>query len=297
MRNALRPALLLLTLVVGTLVHTPATAAADASRPWTPGANAMGDDTYTGSIDSPVAASTVPHNSTVLVQGWVVDRTADGWTGIDSVEIYLGLRDQGGVLMSGAQIGQPRDDVAAALGNPFWATAGFSASFADNGLAVGSSLLTVYAHSPSKGWWYQQVEVRVPAAPDLAFADDPLLIVREVVPSLDVTQTTSNLTLRGYAIDRNLPKNAVLGVGGSGVSRIEIYLDGPRNRGGTFVAIPVLGLKNREATGFGQRFLTSGWEVSVHPSELSVDRHEFFIYALSAYWPNETLVIIPFNIR
>ena len=56
-------------------------------------------------------------------------------------------------------------------------------------------------------------------------------------------------------------------------------------------------MKNREATGFGERFLQSGWQIDVHPSDFTVDKHELFIYATSAFWPNETLVIIPFEVR
>ena len=48
---------------------------------------------------------------------------------------------------------------------------------------------------------------------------------------------------------------------------------------------------------FGERFLNSGFEVTVHPSDFSAERHELFLYALSAYWPNETLEIIPFTVR
>jgi hypothetical protein len=283
-------------LAIGTLVHVTAQAVADAGSPWTAGPNAVGEDTFSGFIDAPASGSTVSHLSTVVVRGWVVDRTAVGWTGIDDVQIYLGLQDQGGTLLARAAVGQRRDDVVTALGDPYWAGGGFTASFTDSGLAVGSNVLTVYAHTPDKGWWYKQVEVRVPAAPDLAFADDPLLIVREAVPSVDVAQTTPNLTLRGYAIDRNLPLNVQLGASGSGVSSVQFYLDGPRN-GGTFLGTAQQGLKYREATGFGERFVQSGWEMTVHPGEFSVDRHQFYIYATSAYWPNETLVIIPFKVH
>jgi hypothetical protein len=273
-----------------------AVAAADAGSPWTAGPNAVGDDTFAGVIDSPVTGTTVVRNTMLLVQGWVVDRTAQGWTGVDDVQIYLGLQDQGGSLLTRASIGQHRDDVAAALGTPYWAAAGFSASFSANGLSVGSNTITVYAHTPDRGWWYKQVAVRIDPLPAIGNADDPLLIVREAVPSVNVTQTTQNLTLRGYAIDRNLPLGTVLGVGGSGVKSIQVYLDGPR-QGGIFLGNASMGRTNREATGFGQRFLQSGWELTVHPGEFSIDKHDFFIYAASAYWPNETLVIIPFNVQ
>jgi hypothetical protein len=279
-------------------VPTPTGAHADAASPWTAGPNAVGDDTYSGFIDSPTSGTTLTPNSSVSVQGWVVDRTATGWTGIDAVRVYLGLQDQGGPLLAEASTGVRRDDVASALGNADFTASGFTASFLVDNLGVGPNVLSIYAHAPSKGWWYQQVEVRVPAPPDRAFADDPLLVYREAVPSLAVDQSTSNLVLRGYAIDRNMPPEVSVGVAGSGVSDVQFYLDGPRNAGGgTFLGSATLGKTDREATGFGQRFLMSGWEMTVHPRDMSVDRHAFFIYADSAYWPNATLVIVPFTIH
>jgi hypothetical protein len=292
-----RGAVFAVCLALSALTHSASTVGADAASPWLPGPNALGDDTYTGVIDSPASGLIVPLNSTIVVEGWVVDRTAVGWSGIDDVQVYLGLQDQGAPLLADARVGLRRDDVAAALGNSDFTNAGFSISFADNGLVVGSNFLTVYAHAPDKGWWYRQVEVRKPTPPDLPYADDPLLVVRAAIPSLDaLTQTTNTLTLRGWAIDRNMPTSVQLGVGGSGVSRIQLYLDGPR-QGGIFLGNASLGIKNREATGFGQRFLMSGWEILVHPNEFGVDRHELYIYALSAYWPNESLQIIPFSVN
>lgn len=285
-----------LCLALATFAHVSALAAADAGSPWIAGPNAVGDDTFVGFIDLPTPGVTIQRNSTVNVRGWVVDRTAQGWTGIDDVQIYLGLSDQGGSLVTRASIGQRRDDVVAAFGNPFWAGAGFSAAFAEGSLAAGSNVLTVYAHTPDRGWWYKQVEVHVDPLPDLPYADDPLLIIREVVPSLAVFQTTSNLTLRGYAIDRNLPLDKVLGIGGSGVSAVQFYLDGPR-QSGTFLGTADFGRVNREATGFGPRFLQSGWELTVHPGEFSVEKHEFFIYATSAYTSLDALIVLPFTVQ
>jgi hypothetical protein len=97
-----------------------------------------------------------------------------------------------------------------------------------------------------------------------------------------------------------MPPNLQLGAGGSGVSSVLAYLDGPRTQGngqGAHIATASLGQKNREATGFGDRFGMSGFEIDIHPTDLSVDKHELYVYAESAYWPNETLVVIPFNIH
>ena len=278
----------------------PAMARADAASPWLPGPNASGDDTYVGFIDTPLSGANFLPNSTVQVQGWAVDRTAVGWSGIDDVAIYLGLQDQSGTLIVHGTVGVRRADVASALGNAAWANSGFSASFSEASLNAGSNQVTVYLHTPDKGWWYRQLQLNVPAAPDRPFADDPLLIVRTADPSLDVLQSTPQLVLTGYAVDRNMPLSQQLGIAGSGVSTVQAYLDGPRNGGGvggTLLATAVLGQKNREATGFGQRFLMSGWQLTLYPPGLTIDRHELFLYAESAYWPSETLVVVPFNVN
>ena len=291
---------LALALCLTTLAPVQQSAHANAASPWTPGPNASGDDTYVGFVDTPTSGSTSTPNSLIVVQGWAADQTATGWSGIDDMQVYLGLQDQGGTLMVHGTVGGRRDDVVSSTGNAYWANSGFSASFAEAGLSIGPNLLTVYVHTPDKGWWYKQVQVTVPAPPDRAFADDPLLIVRTADPSLDVAQTASSLILTGYAIDRNLPLTQQLGVGGSGVSVVQAYLDGPRNPGngsGTFVGNATMGQKNREATGFGDRFLMSGWELTLHPRDLTVDKHQLWIYAESAYWPNETLVIVPFTVH
>jgi hypothetical protein len=276
------------------------TVAANAVNAWNPGPGASGDDTYAGFIDTPTSGATVTPNSMITISGWAVDQTAVGWSGIDDVQVYLGQQDQGGTLLVHGNIGVKRDDVASATGNSYWANSGFTASFSETGLSIGGNLLTVYIHTPDKGSWYKQLQLTVPAPPDRPFADDPLLVVRTADPSLDVAQNTPQLVLAGYAIDRNMPPNLQLGVGGSGVSVVMAYLDGPRNGGagaGTFVGNATLGQQFREATGFGSRFLNSGWQLTLHPNDLAIDRHALYIYAESAYWPNEALVIVPFNVH
>jgi hypothetical protein len=291
---------LALALCLAALSPMPPLVHANAASPWSPGPDASGDDTYLGFIDVPVSGSSVTPNSMIVIQGWAVDQTATGWSGIDDMQVFLGLQEQGGTLMVRGTVGGRRDDVVSATGNASWANSGFSASFSEAGLSIGPNLLTVYVHTPDKGSWFKQVQVTVPAAPDRAFADDPLLIVRTADPSLDVPQTASSLILTGYAIDRNLPLNQQLGVSGSGVSVVQAFLDGPRNPGngsGSFVGNATMGQKNREATGFGDRFLMSGWELTLHPRDMTIDRHQLYIYAESAYWPNETLVIVPFTVH
>src|SRR5262245_57954278 len=110
---------------------------------WAPGPGAAGDNTYQGFIDQPQAGATVSAGSPITVSGWVADSTAEGWTGIDGVQVQQGDR----VLAQGT-VGLSRPDVAALTGNPFWGSSGFSVVVPGGSLAAGPTTLTVVAHTP-----------------------------------------------------------------------------------------------------------------------------------------------------
>jgi hypothetical protein len=100
----------------------------------------------------------------VQLAGWLLDRTADGWAGVDDVEIYLGALGNGGTFLAHAFFAQPRPDVAATFGRSDWLASGWTAIVPTDALVPGANHLSVYAHSPAKGWWYQQVTVHVDAS-------------------------------------------------------------------------------------------------------------------------------------
>ena len=263
---------------------------------WSAGPQANGEDTFVGVIDEPAPGASLPANAQVLVRGWVVDQSAEGWSGIDQVQVFSGTMDGGGRRLANATVAQDRQDVAQAMGNPYWAASGFSAVVPSRSLAAGSNTLNVYIHAPDKGWWSRPLPVQVqpaPVAPARQYSDDPLLVVQAPLPEQQVESSIQTLTVRGIALDRNAPPNA--GVGGSGVSRVVAYLDGGK-RDGTFVGEATLGKTSRDATGWGERFGTAGWEMQIHPTEIGEDPHALFIYATSAVSDNETLVIAPFRI-
>jgi hypothetical protein len=123
-----------------------------------PGPAASGDhNTLAGVIDTPSADATLTLGQLQL-SGWFVDLTAQGWAGADDVEIFMGTMDSGRPLAH-AQFGQSRPDVAAALHNGYWAQSGWSASAATDGLTPGPATLSVYVHTPAKGWWFRQVNI------------------------------------------------------------------------------------------------------------------------------------------
>ena len=92
------------------------------------------------------------------MRGWFVDLAAQGWTGVDDIEIFLGTMEAGRPLAHAA-IQQSRPDVATALKNAFCENAGWTANVSITSLPVGANTLSVYAHTPGKGWWLRQVPI------------------------------------------------------------------------------------------------------------------------------------------
>src|SRR5262249_61558355 len=77
--------------------------------------------------------------------------------------------DGGGSMLARASVAQTRPDVAAALGNPYWAASGFGAFVGGGAVPAGGQTLSVYAHT-GKGWWFQQVQVNVSSSAPSAVA-------------------------------------------------------------------------------------------------------------------------------
>ncbi len=139
------------------LLALAATAAPALAETWQPGPGGVGENTYAGFVDTPTRGATVSPGSPIRVAGWVVDRTAAGWAGIDEVHVYAGRAGEGGVFLGKALVAQPRPDVALALGNPYWAASGFSLAIPAGRLGAGPLTLAIYARTPGKGWWFTEV--------------------------------------------------------------------------------------------------------------------------------------------
>ncbi|HEX8966442.1 MAG TPA: hypothetical protein VF937_01090, partial [Chloroflexota bacterium] len=185
----------------------PASVSADPLTSWTPGPDAILDNTYDGFIDTPTMNASVPSGN-FTVAGWFVDKTAEGWAGADDVQVWLGTMDGGGRLLTRAMFAQSRPDVAAAEGNPYWAASGFGAVIPGGSLSAGPQTLSVYAHTAGKGWWYRQVKVNVSAAAAAAPVGTvsggalPIVVIEQPTPGQDIN-TRNPYTIVGYALDKN----------------------------------------------------------------------------------------------
>lgn len=284
--------------IVGALL-VPGFASADPLTSWSPGPNAIGDDTYQGFIDVPTMNATVSTGNFTL-SGWFVDSQADGWAGADDVEIWQGMMDGGGRLLVKALFAQNRPDVASALGNPFWAASGFSGVVPAGALGTGGQTLSVYAHTPGKGWWFKQVQVNVSGsaasapAPSVSGGAPPILVLESPNQGTSFT-TKQTFDLIGYALDPPAAPNQ--GSQGSGIDQVSVYADAPREDNGILLGNADLAFSDAAAQSkFGNQFANSGWRFTVKPTEFHSGVHNLFIYAHSVVTGKENLVTFGFSV-
>ena len=246
--------------------------------------------TYAGSVDQPSTGGTVSADQPLVVSGWFVDQTAQGWAGVDDVQVYDGLSGAGGTFLGRASIGLPRPDVAQALDNGFWASSGFSAVVSP--LAAGTHTLSVYAHTPSKGWWYTQVPVTVStgasSAPAVA-GTPPINTIVAPTASEKVSRKLDTYTIRGFAFDP-------VATTGTGIDRVQIYMDEPRGQGGLFVGQADFGGSTPAAAArYGPHFAEAGYRIDIDPENFTAGNHHVFTYARSAVTGLETEAVASFD--
>jgi hypothetical protein len=212
--------------------------------------------------------------------------------------------DGGGKLLAKLNIGQSRPDVAAAIGNPWAASSGFGGTVPANALGAGGQTLSVYAHTPSKGWWFKQVNVTVsttaPSAPAPApggggGAGLPIVVVERPKDS-EVVLTRNDYDITGYALDKNATDKQ--GAGGSGIDRVAVYL-GPRDDPkSTFLGNADLGISSGTAVNqYGDQFASAGWKLTFHPTQFHANTYLIYAYARSALTGREDVAVRYFAIR
>jgi hypothetical protein len=296
MRASAAPRLLLTLLTLVSLALGATVLAAPGN--WQPGPDAAGDNTYAGVIDFPVSGSTVPSNQPVTISGWVVDESAEGWAGIDNVHVYDGLAGQGGTFLGQAAFAQSRPDVAQALGNPFFTNSGFALTVGAGVLAAGPHTMSVYAHTPAKGWWFTQVSVTAapsaasqPAAPPSQPAATAGPVNALLRPSMvTVSKQQDHYSIKGYALDPSATADA-------GIDHVDLYMDEQRGHGGTYIGRASLGQDSPEAAGaYGPRFEQAGYQFDFKPANFNVGDHHIYSYAVSSITGQETVAVTGFKI-
>jgi len=295
----MRPGVIALTLLLVLAVVAPYPTFADATTDWTPGPGGILDSTYDGFIDAPASNATVPTGS-FSVAGWFFDKTAQGWAGADDVEAWLDTMDGGGRLLTRLTFAQSRPDVAAAEGNPFAAASGFNGMVPANALGVGPQTISVYVHTPGKGWWFKQVNVNastsaaVAAAPVASTSGAALPVVGIERPK-DGEQvlTKSDYDISGFALDRAAAANQTT----CGIDHVSVYM-GAREQGGQFVGDADLAFSDSTPIGqYGGQFESCGWRLTFHPTQFHANTYLMYAYAHSAVTGKEDSAIRYFAIK
>lgn len=289
-------ALLFAVAIVG-----PELALADPFSAWTAGPGAILDNTYVGFIDAPAMNATVPAGG-FIVSGWFFDTTAEGWAGADDVQVWQGTMDAGGKMLAHLNFAQPRPDVAAVVGNPSATQSGFGGTVPGNSLGTGGQTLSVYAHTPGKGWWFRQVQVNVSGAAPSAPAPSTgggggLPVVGIEKPKDGETVLTKNdFEIVGYALDKNATGNQ--GVAGSGVDRVQVYIGQRGDPDSTYLGDADLGFSSGTAVAqFGGQFASAGWRLTFKPTQFHANTYLIYAYARSALSGKEDFAIRYFAIR
>jgi len=245
---------------------------------WSPGPNAVGDNTYAGGVDAPGNGAALSLNRFATLSGWFVDKSAQGWTGADDLQVFSGTMDSGTLLGHGT-LGLPRSDVASALNNPYWSAAGWSAVIDPGGMALGPNTLSIYIHTPDKGWWFTQLSVSVgPSQGAVAgpqrTSGGPIVTVTAPQDGERISTRLGNYRVTGTARDPV--------AGPRGINRIQVWLNGEQN--------------TDQASFIGDADIATdgSWEIDFGPWRYPPMASNMYIYVHSGMTSKITLVVVHF---
>lgn len=292
--------MLITTMMAATLALGVAPASAQqvngGGNGWSAAPGTVGDNSIVGSIDSPGGSTPVGKNSDFAVSGWAVDTEAQGWGGIDQVQVWQGLMGAGGSQLASGQVALNRPDVAQAFNNGYWAASGFVAIVpaASNTLAPGATTLNAYVHAPGKGWFYRPVSFTVGTTqtPSGGYGADPLVVIEKPTVNENVGVSNNTFTIQGYALDRN----ATAGSQGVGVDQVSVYIGGPRSENGVLLGTTKPNVSDPLAASYGPQFANAGWQVQFTPTTYSDGGQTLYVYAHSSVTGKTTLATQTFNI-
>jgi hypothetical protein len=199
----------------------------DGSGQWAPGPDADASNPILGLVDPLYGQVT---GDSLAVSGWVLDPSYVGSVGVDSVDVFLGA--PGGPRLAGAQLGLPRTDVPSLLDNPDWSAAGFALTIPLSSVPVGSTMLTLAAHTPERGTWLSSVQVVVPSLGSVPAAPAAPVVAVAAVPTLTPrVRAEIQAPQPGDTVGRSF----IVQVLAPGADRVDVFLEPDRDSGGHLV--------------------------------------------------------------
>jgi hypothetical protein len=196
---------------------------------WTAGQGNANTNAVLGQVD-PVSGGDVDANILSL-SGWLVDPEANGTTGIDGLDVYLGTEPNPEALLTGAQLGLSRTDPPSILANPNWTKPGFLINLPLDGLPGGPNVLTLVARTHDHGTWLTSLAVVVPS---LGSIPAPPVVVAAPAP-VAPPPPAFRAEVESPQPNDQVGRSFVLQVLAQGADRVDVYLEPDRDRGGRLV--------------------------------------------------------------
>ena len=193
---------------------------------------------------------------------------------ISKIEIYLDGDRENGIFLGEAEYGLPSEELSLMYGKNFLLS-GFSLlSESENYVFEPGSIhyLYIYTLIPEYGWDCDRKEIQIPG--ELETAENIRLYVDDPKQNAAVT---GEIRISGWAADLNPPDSP-------NISKIEIYLDGPKGFGKAFGEAEY-GLERPDvAKALGnENYTRSGYSLTYDTSSLEPGfMHSFYVYAHSS---------------
>jgi hypothetical protein len=268
---------------------------------WVAGPETSGVAPVAGSLDSQPDGARADDFATLSLSGWVVDSSAaDGGTGVGSVELYQGAANDHGPLLARADMSISRAEPVTISGNSDWGTAGFSLRLSLASLPGGATPLTLAVHTTQHGTWLSTIWLTIPVpdatAPPPDLSPEPTATPRPRTgpmlgppPRLVVTAPRSGATVSGsYVLQGSAYDPSATTSQGTGIDRVEAFLEPDRDGGGRLLGDAVL-VPTDTSSGSPQ-----GAAYTL-PVRVAPGPHTLYVHAHSAITGLETVVAVPFT--
>jgi hypothetical protein len=250
-----------------------------ATNTWTASAGNTATASLQGQVD-PVSSGD-SGTSTLALSGWLVDPSASGTTGIDSLDVYLGDPSTG-TRLTGALLGLGRSDPASILAHPGWSKPGFSINLPLNGLQPGPTVLTLVAQSHDHGTWLSSLAVVVP---NLGLVPPQGSVVAAPAPAPTLALPAFHAEVESPQPNDQVARSFVMQVLAQGADSIEVYLEPDRDNGGRLVGAATVPAGTSAA---------SPVRITVNAP---VDGHTLYVHVESSASGQQQVLTVPIVVR
>jgi hypothetical protein len=245
----------------------------DASSAWAPGPNVDPDvsNPVIGTVD-PISTGDVATDG-LSITGWVWDPSTHDSSGVDGLSLFVGTDVDGASPVADAELGLARTDE-----QPGMANAGFAIRVPPGDLPVGSSVLTLAAHTLDHGTWLSTLHLVVP---NLGATPAARAIVQAGAPTPSVMKTQLQVDIQAPQPGDQVPRSFVMQVLAPDADRVDVFLEPDRDAGGRLVGFV------SQAPGTPLRV-----NVNVPPNA-----HTLYVHAFSTALAQEAVLTLPVVVR